>query len=647
VNLDVEHPRSSPSRGTVPVRAEVAGPVVPRRPARLAPLPLSAARLDPGSLLGAWQELNAAATIQHCVDMVERSGRVQNFRRLADAGPVGPEGTFQGFWWFADSDLYKTLEAIGWEMGRSGTDRWAAVLSEVAGLLEDVQEPDGYLDTYVQGTPGEQRFAKPERTHELYCAGHLMQAAVALHRGCGDERFLAVARRLADMVVTLVDDAGQPIIDGHAEVETALVELYRETGEPAYLRAAERQVERRGHRTLASDEFSNMHYQDHLPVREATEAVGHSVRQLYLAAGVTDLYLENGDETLLRAMERLWDSAFGTKMYITGGHGSRHRDEAYGDPYELPPDRAYAETCASIAAFQWCWRMLLATGQARYAEEMERALLNAIAASTARTGTAFFYSNPLQLRTGHNESGENGPSERLSWYRCPCCPPNLARLLASLHGYAATADAAGLQLHLLTAGTFESAALSAVVETGYPWDGDVRVTVSGSGELAVRVPAWAEGATVAVTGGEVSAGPMPGDYLRVSCQDGACVRLTLPMAAHLVRADDRVDAVRGCVAVQRGPLVYCVEQADMPEGIVVEQLHLDPSAVIVEESTQDDVAPVRLRLSGVVHPLEPALYAPSAAATTTRGFPVTFTAIPYQAWANRGPGAMRVWLPLV
>ena len=265
-------------------------------------------------------------------------------------------------------------------------------------------------------------------------------------------------------------------------------------------------------------------------------------------------------------------------MYLTGGHGSRHRDEAFGDPYELPPDRAYAETCASIAALQWCWRMLLATGNARYAEEMERALLNAIAASTAHNGTAFFYSNPLQLRTGHDGSGEDAPSERLPWYDCACCPPNLARLYASLQGYAATSDPTGLQLHLIASGTFAAEDLTAVVETGYPWDGDVMVTVRGRGELAIRVPAWATDATADVTAGTVLAGPVRGEYLRVSCDDGATVRLTLPMTPRLVRADARVDAVRGCVAIERGPLVYCVEQADLPEGILVEQLRLEPSA---------------------------------------------------------------------
>ncbi|WP_405060109.1 glycoside hydrolase family 127 protein [Kribbella sp. NBC_01505] len=608
----------------------VLGPTAPRQLPYVAPLPLSAVRFDPASLLGSWQELNAAATIPHCLDNIRRTGVLANFSRLIEDDLPGK---FVGFW-FADSDLYKTLEAIGWEMGRSGTDQWGGVLAEVADLLEQVQEPDGYLNSYVQGSPDQERFARLEHSHELYCAGHLLQAAVALHRGGGDARILAIARRVADLVVEL------PHIDGHPEVETALVELYRETGEDSYLRAAEFQVESRGQRTLTGG-FGPQYFQDHLPVREATEATGHSVRQLYLAAGVTDLHLENGDASLLKAMEQLWDSAFGSKMYLTGGHGSRHRDEAYGDPYELPPDRAYAETCASIAALQWCWRMLLATGQARYAEEMERALFNGIAASMATSGTAFFYSNPLQLRTGHDGSSEDAPSERLPWYDCACCPPNLARLLASLHGYAATADASGLQLHLLSAGTFTADSLTAVVETGYPWDGDVLVTVSGQGELAIRVPSWATGAGLTVTGAKVLVEPVPGEYLRVSCDDGATVRLTLPMEPRLVRADERVDAVRGCVAIVRGPLVYCVEQADLPDGVLVEQLRLDASVPVTSE--QGD-AFVRLRFGAIVRPLETELYK-AYEPDSQSGDPITVTAIPYHAWANRGPGAMRVWLP--
>jgi len=626
------------------------GPAVPRRSATLNPLPASAVELEPTSMLGARQELNAAVTIPHCLENLESSGVLENVRRLAEAGPQGPDGAFAGMW-FAETDLYKTLEAIGWEIGRSGAGRpYRPLLARLADLLERVQAQDGYLNTYVQGVEGEERFARPERNHELYSAGHLIQAAIALDRGAQDDRFLQIARRLADFVVDLTDDQGRTVIDGHPEVETALVELYRHTGVEAYLAEAGRQIEGRGHGQLGEGHFGTRYYQDHLPVREATEAIGHSVRQLYLAAGVSDVYLETGDESLLRAMEQLWDSAFGTKMYVTGGHGSRHRDEAYGDPYELPPDRAYAETCAAIAAFQWCWRMLLATGQARYAEEMERALYNNIGASTGLGGRDFFYSNPLQLRTGHEGSDEDSPSTRLPWYACACCPPNIARLYASLHGYLATGDATGLQLHLLHAGTFAAPGLEVVVRTEYPYDGEVLVTVAGSGELAVRIPSWATGASALLGAQELD--PVPGQYLRIRVSDGDLLRLSLPMAVRLVAADERVDAVRGCLALARGPLVFCVEQADLPADVALEQVRLDPTAPIVAERVAAEPAPLRLVVTGAVHTSDGPLYTgqdspypPGADAGPRTG--VRFTAIPYHAWANRGPGAMRVWLPVI
>lgn len=622
-----------------------AGPAAPRRQTVLRPLPLNSAEFDEDSFLGRWQQLNAEATIPHCVENVETSGVLTNFRRLAAEGD--PTGAFQGPP-FMDSDLYKTLEAIGWETGRSGTDRWDGFLRETADLLEAVQEEDGYLQTYVQGTKGEERFARPEYTHELYVAGHLIQAAVALSRSGEGTKFLRIARRLADYYVHAIGEDGLAFIDGHAEIETALVELYRETGEAAYLRAAELQIERRGHNTLPKWHFGPNYFQDHLPVRKATEATGHSVRQLYLAAGVTDLYLENGDQTLLAAMEQLWDSAFGTKSYITGAHGSRHKDEAYGDAYELPSDRAYAETCASIAGFQWCWRMLLATGHARYAEEMERALLNAIAASTSKTGKAFFYSNPLQVRSGSNITDEFAPSERLSWYSTACCPPNLGRLLASLTGYASTTSGNDLQLHLINAGTYRSANLTAHVRTGYPFTGNIDISVEGTGELSVRIPAWAEGAQASVSGAALQDAPVAGTYLRITCHGNASLNLKLPMQPQLVRADERVDAVRGCLAVTRGPIVFCVEQADLPEGVVMEQIRLDPNAAINEESARHDVTPLRLRLRGIAKELDQALYtADRSSEHQSKETPISFTAVPYQAWGNRSEGAMRIWIPTI
>ena len=349
------------------------------------------------------------------------------------------------------------LEAVGWETGRAGDGGWSAFVDDTVALLREAQDDDGYLNSWIQGVHPERRWQQLEESHELYCAGHMIQAAVAVARGAGRDDLLDVARRFADLAVERFgDDGGEPGLDGHPEIETALVELYRHTGEPRYLALAAAMVERRGRGLLGHHHFGSQYLQDHAPVREATEPVGHAVRQLYLAAGVTDVYLETGDASLLEAMQELWQRTFAEKTYVTGAHGSRHRDEAFGDPYELPPDRAYGETCAAIASFLWNWRLLLATGDGRYAEEMERALYNAIAVSTSLDGRHFSYSNPLHLRDGHDGSSEDAPSERLPWFRCACCPPNLARLVASLHHYVATRDGEGIQLHLPAAGRIEA-----------------------------------------------------------------------------------------------------------------------------------------------------------------------------------------------
>ncbi len=340
------------------------------------------------------------------------------------------------------------------------------------------------------------------------------------------------------------------------------------------------------------------------------------------------------------------------KTYLTGGQGSRHRDEAFGDQYELPPDRAYAETCAAIGSFQWAWRLLLATGRARYADEMERLLYNGIAASTAAGGTAFFYSNPLQLRTGHDGSEEDAPSQRLPWYSCACCPPNLARLMASLHTYAATGSDTGLQLHLSAAGPFTPAGQTVWVETAYPWNETVSLTVTeaadGPWTLALRVPSWCADARLSVNGSLVRAGAQEG-YLRLTrtWHAGDRVELVLAMLPRLVTAHPRVDAVRGTAALARGPVVYCLEHADLPEilaGEVFEDLELDPSVPLVAIPGEDGTtvrASIRAR-SGAAG----ALYRSATAAEDKGTVAAVVPAIPYFRWANRAPGPMRVWIPV-
>ncbi|GGL21377.1 hypothetical protein Sme01_74710 [Sphaerisporangium melleum] len=633
-----------------------AGPAVPGPDAvsALRPLGLDQVRLTPEGLLGDWRRRNSAETLPHCVDNLHGSGNIGNLLAAAGEG----EQSFAGMW-FADSDVHKTLEAALWELGTSPDDtRLAAFAADTVALLARVQGPDGYLNSYFTIAEPDARWRRPEWSHELYCAGHLIQAGVAAGRAGVQPGLLTIARRFADLLVERFGPDGVSEVCGHPEIETALAELYRLTGHRPYLDLARRFLDLRGRGLLGPGRFGPRYYQDHVPVREAREVAGHAVRQLYLLAGMTDVAVETGDLALLDAAERLWDDAFHTRTYVTGAHGAHHRDEAYGDPYELPPERAYGETCAAIASFQWNWRLLLATGRARYADEMERVLLNAIAPAVSADGRNFFYANPLQVRTGHVGSGEEATTHRLPWYSCACCPPNIARLMASLPGYLATADERGLQVHLYADAslTVPVAGRTVAVEmrTAYPWQGRVELTIDGEGSkggarwtLALRVPGWCDAHTVSVDGARAEATVRDG-YLRLTrvWTPGTRVVLDLGMPVRQVSAHPRVDAVRGCVTLARGPLVYCVEQADLPAGAVLEDVRLDPAAPITATRWADlPGIPVVLEARGVLADAGEDLYT-AGAERERAGAPLTLTAVPYFLWGNRTEGPMRVWIPL-
>jgi DUF1680 family protein len=634
---------------TEPVTADVvtgdAGPVGTVRQGVLRPLGHRDVRLEPDGLLGQWQVRNHDATIGHLVANLETSGVLANFRRVA----AGITGGHQGYP-FADSDLYKTLEAVAWESGRVGHLIEPEFVAAAIDLIARAQRPDGYLSTYVQSDPSRERWRDLATSHELYCAGHLFQAAVAMRRGTGQTRLLEVARRLADCIVTELADRPDGI-DGHPEVETALVELYRETGDRRYRDFARTQVERRGHRLLPVDSLGPEYFQDHAPIEQVDEAVGHAVRQLYLATGATDVFLETGERSLLDAAERIWASAYRTKTYITGGQGSRHLGEAFGDPYELPPDRAYAETCAGVASFHWNWRMLLATGDGRYAHEMETVLYNTIAASTSLDGRHFFYTNPLQLRTGHRGATEDAPSQRLSWYACACCPPNLGRLMASLHDYLATRTDTGVQIHHLAPAQVSTdvagTPVRLVVSTDVPWGGAVTLDVTGSGrfELAIRVPPWASGHTVTVDG-EPAPSAGPDGYVRLVRDWDGTHRATLDLQVdvQVAVAHPRVDAVRGCVALRRGPFVYCTESVTHP-GVDFEDIRIDPGSFHVAAGVRG--VPVALVGVGTVDATGDRELYRAAAQDPSDRTEIAVTAIPYFLWGNKGSTAMRVWLPTV
>lgn len=640
------HEMASPPAGVSPTARQPVS-VAPTLPVGHHQLPgahhgvdLRAVRLDPLGPLGGWQRKNADATIPHCIDQLEDSGVLDNFRRV-----IGESGAaYRGFV-FADSDLYKVIEAVAWEIGRSGSDRWNPWLDEVIGLVARVQEPSGYVMTWIQGVHPEKKFAELEWTHEMYVLGHMVQAAIALDRAAGRSDLLELALRFVDLIDRRFGPGREQGICGHPEIETALIELYRHTGERRYLELAERMIDLRGLGLLTVGGLGPRYFQDHAPVREAREATGHAVRQLYLNAGVTDLYLETGETALWEAMEAQWESAHHRKMYLTGAFGSRHRDEAFGDDYELPSDRAYAETCATIADIHWNWRMLLASGEARYAEMIEREVHNALAASVDASGTRFFYANPLQLRPDR-QSEVNAPRERQGWYECACCPPNIARVLAQLGAYVASATRDGLALHLYTAGEIDlpdHLGLGVVrVETEYPATGTIRLTLEGEAAdgavLMARIPSWSS--WVRVNGADVAADS--DGYLRLPLADlVGGVTLDLDVSPRWTQPHHRIDAVRGCAALERGPVVYCVEQADTA-GASIDDLSIDLSSPL--SPAEIDGTPA-LSFRASVHASGVVPYSPATASPSSQAEEVMVTAVPFSTWGNRQATAMRVWLP--
>jgi DUF1680 family protein len=432
-----------------------------------------------------------------------------------------------------------------------------------------------------------------------------------------------------------------------------LVELARETGERRYLDLAGFLVDVRGRGFLGSayDRYGSEYHQDHRPFRELDEIVGHAVRAIYLNAGVADLYLESGEPALLDALHRLWESMTARKMYVSGGIGSRYQGEAFGKDYELPNALAYTETCAAIGSAMWNWRMLLGEGDVRYADLIERTLYNGMLAGVSLDGETYFYQNPL---------ADEGHHRRQPWFYVACCPPNVARLLASLPGYVySTAGDDEVWVHLYAAGSARlvlSDGRSVVLQqrTRYPWDGEIAIEVKAEGEFALRlrVPAWCEtGASLIVNGEPANAALVPGGYAEVrrSWQPGDTVRLTLPMVVRRVVCHPRVAENTGRVALMRGPLLYCLEQVDHPNVDVRDVVLPDGAAFQAVERPDLLGGVVTLTADALNSPADPSwsstLYQPAEGVRrSTAGGPTKITAVPYYAWANREPGAMRVWI---
>lgn len=615
---------------------------------------LDAAARITGGFWSTRQAINGSVSLRLAQRHLEGSGALPNLRRLATGARGGHQGEMN-----QDAEVYKWLEAASYEVARTDDTGLRADLDAVVGTIVAAQDPDGYLHSWHQLQGRHDAFREGLRTggpDETYVAGHLFHAAVAHHRATGDHRLVDVAERLADRVGQGLGAIGPGAVSGHPGIEMGLVELYRLTGAERHLALAVRLVADRGHGWLGDHRFGSSHYQDYLPLREMPTLTGHVVAALYLACGATDVAVETHDDVLLSVIERQWQAVMGHKAYLTGGLGSRHRNEDLGDDFELPPDRAYAETCASVASIMWSWRLLLATGRPRYADAIERTLFNGLLVGVSLAGDAFFYGNTLQVRSGHRTPADVRALRRSDWFWLACCPPNLMRLLASLGHYVATGDASGVQVHQLADGHIDWPESSARLEvrTDYPWGG--RVALRHSGEpalgrtLSVRVPAWATGARVWM--GDLPSDVSPGAYATIvrDWRDGDQVILDLPLAGRYTVAHPRVDAVRGCVAVERGPLVYCAEQQDQTADL--DDLAVDPSAPPADATADPVLGVVPLHVTAAMR--DPGawvghIYRPLQEAASDRPGRRARTRlrlIPYFAWGNRYPGQMRVWLPV-
>ncbi|MGK5683376.1 glycoside hydrolase family 127 protein [Actinoplanes sp. URMC 104] len=623
----------------------MSGPLLPTAGAlgRLRPVPSGSARIT-GGFWAARQQANRESAIASGPERLEKAGNLDNLRIAAGEREGGTRGLI-----FMDSDVYKWLEAAAWEYARRPSDELLRAQREITAVVAAAQEPDGYLSSVVKAE-GKGRYHNLPWSHEHYCAGHLFQAAVAQVRSTGDRALLDVATRFADHLVATFGEDKRHDVDGHPEVETALVELFRETGNRSYLELARYFVDARGHGLMAGYGEEPTYFSDRVPVREQTTVEGHAVRAVYLGAGAADVAVELQDEELLDALTRQFADMLATKTYLTGGLGSRWDRESFGDPYELPPDRAYAETCAAVGGVHWAWRMLLATGDALYADVAERMLHNGFAAGVSLSGGEYFYVNPLQLRSGAHADENRSPAHgRRGWFDCACCPPNVMRTLASLDSYLATTDDDGVQLHLYAPSEISADGRRLSVETEYPWDGRIRVRVDetpdGEWTLALRVPGWARGATLTVAGEQQPAGPGAYATVRRTWQAGDVAELVLPMDVRVVAADERIDAVRDCVAFERGPLVYALEQVDQPDGVTVDDVRADPEGELTAEHRPYLLGGVTVvTVPGWARRHEPEPW-PYGAAAAGSGGAVRLTAIPYFAWANRDIGPMRVWLP--
>ena len=562
---------------------------------------------------------HVSATLPVCIDQIEnQTGRIRNFENAAKG-----EGEHSGIF-FDDSDVYKALEGMAYSLINNPDPELEKKADEWIDKFAAAQQPDGYINTFYTLTGLDKRWNNMDK-HEMYCAGHMIEAGVAYYQATGKRKLLDVCIRMTDHMMSQFGPGKRHWVPGHEEIELALVKLYQTTQEQKYLDFAYWLLEERGHGhgTMGDEgKWDPVYYQDIVPVRRLTDISGHAVRCMYLYCGMADVAALKNDTGYIAAMDRLWDDVVHRNMYITGGIGSSRDNEGFTEDYDLPNLDAYCETCASVGMVLWNQRMNQLTGDSKYIDVLERSLYNGALAGISLGGDRFFYVNPLESKGDHH---------RQEWYGCACCPSQLSRFLPSIGNYiyASSDDALWVNLYIGNTGQIRIGETDILLtqETDYPWDGSVKLTISTSQplekEIRLRIPNWCKTYDLSINGKRINVSEEKGYAVIKDWKSQDVIALDMDMPVEIVAADPHVKENFGKRAIQRGPLVYCMEEIDNP--VYFDQIQLSPSTTFQTAFASDILNGIKT--------------------IKTNGRAQSATFIPYYAWDNRKAGKMRVWIP--
>ena len=562
---------------------------------------------------------HVSATLPVCIDQIEnQTGRIRNFENAAKG-----EGEHSGIF-FDDSDVYKALEGMAYSLINNPDPELEKKADEWIDKFAAAQQPDGYINTFYTLTGLDKRWTNMDK-HEMYCAGHMIEAGVAYYQATGKRKLLDVCIRMTDHMMSQFGPGKRHWVPGHEEIELALVKLYQTTQEQKYLDFAYWLLEERGHGhgTMGDEgKWDPVYYQDIVPVRQLTDISGHAVRCMYLYCGMADVAALKNDTGYIAAMDRLWDDVVHRNMYITGGIGSSRDNEGFTEDYDLPNLDAYCETCASVGMVLWNQRMNQLTGDSKYIDVLERSLYNGALAGISLGGDRFFYVNPLESKGDHH---------RQEWYGCACCPSQLSRFLPSIGNYiyASSDDALWVNLYIGNTGQIRIGETDILLtqETDYPWDGSVKLTISTSQplekEIRLRIPDWCKTYDLSINGKRINVPKEKGYAVIKDWKSQDVIALDMDMPVEIVAADPHVKENFDKRAIQRGPLVYCMEEIDNP--VYFDQIQLSPSTTFQTAFASDILNGIKT--------------------IKTNGRAQSATFIPYYAWDNRKAGKMRVWIP--